>query len=50
MRSEGFILDYSIRYYLIAGAMAVTASTLAAYLPARKAARVDPVAIIRGAA
>lgn len=50
VRSEGFILDYSIRYYLIAGGMAVTASTLAAFLPARKAARVDPVAIIRGAA
>ena len=49
VRSEGFILNYSPFHYLIAGAMGLTSATFAAYLPARKAARMDPLAIIRAA-
>lgn len=50
IRTEGFRLNYAFGNYLFAGAMAVLAATLAALLPARKAARLDPVDIIRGAA
>ena len=49
VRSEGFILDYSPFHYVIAGTMGLTSATFAAYLPARKAARMDPLAIIRAA-
>ncbi len=41
---------YDITDYLIAAAFALGASTVAGFLPARKAARVNPVDIIRGAA
>lgn len=40
---------YSARHYAMATAVALTASLVAAYLPARKAAAVQPVDIIRGA-
>jgi lipoprotein-releasing system permease protein len=50
VKSEGFKLNRGPTNYLIAGAAAVAAATLAAWLPARKAARVDPVEIVRGAA
>ncbi|MDX1402718.1 MAG: FtsX-like permease family protein, partial [Kiloniellales bacterium] len=49
VRSEGFILNYSITNYLIAGLMGILAATLAAYLPARRAAGMDPLSIIRSA-
>jgi lipoprotein-releasing system permease protein len=42
-------LLYSPRHYAIAGSVALLASMLAGYLPARKAASVHPVDIIRGA-
>lgn len=48
--AQGFFLHYSLIHYLIAGGFAVASSVLAAYLPARKAARLNPVEIIRGAA
>lgn len=50
VKSEGFKLNRSFLNYALAGAAAVAAATLAAWLPARKAARVDPVEIVRGAA
>ncbi len=50
VRTEGFVLYYSLWHYLIAGGIAILAATFAAFLPARRAARVDPVEIIRGAA
>ncbi len=50
VKSEGFKLNRSFLNYALAGAAAVVAATLAAWLPARKAARVDPVEIVRGAA
>ena len=39
---------FSLTHYLIAGAAAIIAATVAGYLPARKAARLNPVDIIRG--
>ena len=43
-------VDWSWPQFAIAGAFAMLASVLAAYLPARKAGSVQPVAILRGAA
>ena len=46
--NDGFILHRSIWHYVIASIVAIGASTLAALIPARKAATVKPVDIIRG--
>ena len=48
--AQGFFLHYSPWHYLIAGGFATVSAVFAAYLPARKAARLNPVEIIRGAA
>ena len=40
---------YAAKHYAVAGAVAVFASLVAGYFPARKAASVQPVDIIRGA-
>ncbi len=42
-------LAYDPLHYLLAGAVAMVSSVLAGYAPARKAARQNPVEIIRGA-
>jgi len=47
---QGFLLYYSWVHYAVAGLVAAVSATLASWLPARKAARVNPVEIIRGAA
>ncbi len=47
---EGFILARELWPYLAGGAFALLASGLAAFIPARRAARLNPVDIIRGAA
>ncbi|API59875.1 ABC transporter permease [Tardibacter chloracetimidivorans] len=43
-------LDRGFRQYAIAAAASLTAGAVAAWLPARKTSRVDPVDILRGAA
>lgn len=50
VKSEGFVLYRSFSHYAIVGAVSLLISITAAYLPARRAARVRPVDIIRGAA
>ncbi|MGE5547934.1 MAG: ABC transporter permease [Solirubrobacterales bacterium] len=50
VRAQGFILYRTPRHYVISGFMAITASTLAAWLPARRASRLNPVDIVRGSA
>jgi lipoprotein-releasing system permease protein len=47
---QKFVLKWWVGHYLIATAMAMFAAVLAAYVPARRAARVNPVDIVRGAA
>jgi lipoprotein-releasing system permease protein len=42
-------LAYTYVHYLLAGLVALVSSVAAGYGPARKAARVHPVEIIRGA-
>lgn len=42
-------LAYSLSHYLVAGAVALASSLVAGFFPARKAASVHPVDIIRGA-
>jgi lipoprotein-releasing system permease protein len=42
-------LAYSLWHYALAGLVAVISSVAAGYAPARKAARLHPVEIIRGA-
>jgi lipoprotein-releasing system permease protein len=42
-------LSYNPLHYAVAMGVALTSSLAAGYLPARKAARVHPVDIIRGA-
>lgn len=50
VKAQGFYLKYSIWHYVISAGIAISAAVFAAYLPARKAARVNPVDIVRGAA
>jgi lipoprotein-releasing system permease protein len=42
-------LSWSVAHYLIAGGIALASAGVAGYLPARRAARLNPVDIIRGA-
>ena len=46
---QGFVLDRSFMPYAIGGAFALVSAVAAAWYPARKAAHVRPVDIIRGA-
>jgi lipoprotein-releasing system permease protein len=48
--AAGLPVTYDPWHYAISAACALSSATIAGYLPARRAARVDPVEIIRGAA
>lgn len=48
--AEGFVLYESSFSYLVSAAFAITSAAFAGYLPARKAAKLRPVEIIRSAA
>ncbi|MBF0305466.1 MAG: ABC transporter permease [Alphaproteobacteria bacterium] len=48
VRSQGFVLDRSPWAYVTAGGAATASATLAAWLPARRAAKLHPVDIVRG--
>lgn len=50
VKAQGFVLYRSWTHYAFAGAFAVGSAAFAAWLPARRAARVNPVDIVRGAA
>ena len=49
VRLQGFVLYRSADHYAISGAFALASSLLASWVPARRAARVNPVDIVRGA-
>jgi len=50
IKAQGFILYRSWIHYALSGGFAITSATFAAWLPARRAARLNPVDIVRGAA
>jgi lipoprotein-releasing system permease protein len=50
VRAQGFVLYRTPKHYAISGLMGILASTFAAWLPARRASRLNPVDIVRGAA
>jgi lipoprotein-releasing system permease protein len=49
VRLQGFVLHRTPLHYAASGAFALATSALAAWIPARRAARADPVDILRGA-
>jgi lipoprotein-releasing system permease protein len=50
VRTQGFVMYKSVWHYVLSGVLALISSSIAAYLPARRAAAMNPVEIIRGAA
>jgi len=48
--NSGFILARDWRFYVAASLFAVAAAGIAAVIPARRASRLDPVQVVRGAA
>ncbi|RAU21362.1 ABC transporter permease [Paramagnetospirillum kuznetsovii] len=49
IKSQGLILYRTPRHYALSAAMAILSSTLAAWVPARRASKLNPVDIVRGA-
>jgi lipoprotein-releasing system permease protein len=47
---QKFILKWSLWHYVIASTIAMGSAVAAAYIPSRRAAKVNPVEIVRGAA
>lgn len=50
LKTQGFVLHKTPAHYLISGGFAIASATFAAWLPARRAARLNPVDIVRGSA
>ena len=48
LRTEGFVLYRTPLHYLVGALVAIVSATFAAWLPARRAARLNPVDIVRG--
>ncbi len=48
VRGEGFFLYRTVWHYVIGAVIATASATFAAWLPARRAARLNPVDIVRG--
>jgi len=48
LRTDYFIVDWSVTHYLIAAALALIAVFIASYVPARRASRLEPVETLRG--
>jgi lipoprotein-releasing system permease protein len=48
IRADHLIVDWALWHYLAAAVLAAFAVLIAAYTPARRAARLEPVAILRG--
>ncbi len=48
VRAQGFILYRTPVHYMVSAAMAIASATLAAWVPARRASRLNPVDIVRG--
>jgi lipoprotein-releasing system permease protein len=46
--SDSFIINWDIAHYLWAAIIAIVVVTIASYFPARRAARLEPGAVIRG--
>ncbi len=47
---QQFILKWTVWHYVIASGIAMVSAVAAAYIPSRRAAKVNPVEIVRGAA
>lgn len=48
LRTHYFLVDWSVSHYLGAAALALVSVLVAAYVPARRAARLEPADILRG--
>jgi len=48
LRTDYFLVNWSVTHYLIAAGLAAVAVFIAAYVPARRAARQEPVDTLRG--
>jgi len=48
LRTDYFLVDWSVIHYLIAAVLAAIAVFIASYVPARRASRLEPVETLRG--
>jgi len=48
LRTDYFIVEWSPLHYLIAAVLAIVTVFFASYVPARRAAKLDPVETLRG--
>jgi lipoprotein-releasing system permease protein len=48
LRTDYFIVSWSIFHYFLAAILAAIAVFIASYVPARRAARLEPIETLRG--